>query len=527
MTRHGWPLMVAGALVLASAAATGTAARVTTAPRTGSGAAALSPCASSDNGWPDLQSVTLSPNTLDVRRRAAWLTITATATDDGGPGPATGVRAVDVGLTGGLGLGLVVELARQDDGTWRGRVPVPRGTRPGTHTVQYVRVRDGSGFGNQRDYSTADLREMGQPVDVEVVSRRDRRGPQLQSLSLSRSSVDLDRSAQTVRVTARVTDNLAGTDVVAMETDVGHTALRLHRGTRLDGTWTGKLRIPRWSWTGGSPYPLFFVLRDRVGRDRSIYSDELVSRGLPSRLTVTSSRKDTTDPRLRRVTAEPATVDVTAGDAEVEVTLRATDDRSGIVAPHVWSDRMRRTSGTARDGVWRASLSIDSCTGRSGSVRPQVVVFDRANNRATARASVTIVNNKDIRAPGVRDVEPFRASPAAPVTFTFTEDVTGISSVSAPVRRTEPGLGFGTGEPPTAEAGTWTCATSAGAPADCASDPVRSATWTPTQPLTTGQSYGVDFNPEHVLDVRDLAGNPIDPDLRYEDEFAPFWTVQP
>lgn len=244
-------------------------------------------------------------------------------------------------------------------------------------------------------------------------------------------------------------------------------------------------------------------------------------------LTVTSSNKDTADPRLRRVTAEPATVDVTDGDADVALTLRADDDQSGIAWASVWSDRMERTAGTARDGVWRGSILVDSCTFRSGSIRPQLVVFDRANNRVTARTSITIVNDKDIKAPGVRDVEPFRVSPAEPVTFTFTEDVNGISSVSAPVRPTEPGMGFGTGDPPPAEAGAWTCTSSAGAPADCVAGAVRTATWTPSQPLRPGQSYGVDFNPEHVLEVRDRVGNPMDLLLRYEDEYAPTWTVDP
>jgi hypothetical protein len=193
--------------------------------------------------------------------------------------------------------------------------------------VQYLRLRDGTGFsGSVRGYSAADLRGMVQAIEVDVLSSRDRHGPQLQSLSLSKTSVDLSRSALTIRVRARVTDDIAGTDLVGVQTDVGHTELRLHRGTRLDGIWTGKLRGPRWSFTGGSPCQVFAILRDRVRKDRLIYFDELAERGFPSMLTVTSSRKDTADPRLRRVTADPATVDVTAGDAEVVITVRADED---------------------------------------------------------------------------------------------------------------------------------------------------------------------------------------------------------
>ena len=48
-----------------------------------------------------------------------------------------------------------------------------------------------------------------------------------------------------------------------------------------------------------------------------------------------------------------------------------------------------------------------------------------------------------------------------------------------------------------------------------------------TEPSTTRSEGSSPERDDLVLDVRDLAGNPIDPDLRYEDEFAPFWTVQP
>ena len=57
-------------------------------------------------------------------------------------------------------------------------------------------------------------------------------------------------------------------------------------------------------------------------------------------------------------------------------------------------------------------------------------------------------------------------------------------------------------------------------PVDRATGVVPTATWTPSQPLTPGQS-GPGFNPELVLDVLDLAGNPIHTDLRHEDEYAP------
>jgi hypothetical protein len=74
--------------------------------------------------------------------------------------------------------------------------------------------------------------------------------------------------------------------------------------------------------------------------------------------------------------------------------------------------------------------------------------------------------------------------------------------------------------------GGWACSSASGAAVDCGSGPLRSATWTPAAPLTPGASYGVDFNPEHILDVRDPSGNPLDPSLRLEDEYAPTWQIK-
>ena len=48
-----------------------------------------------------------------------------------------------------------------------------------------------------------------------------------------------------------------------------------------------------------------------------------------------------------------------------------------------------------------------------------------------------------------------RVTARTSITFVNDKDVTGISSVSTPVRRTDPRFGFGTGDPPPAEVGTW------------------------------------------------------------------------
>jgi hypothetical protein len=220
-------------------------------------------------------------------------------------------------------------------------------------------------------------------------------------------------------------------------------------------------------------------------------------------------------------------VDVTTADGPVAVQFRATDGIAGVGEPvSVWTQPARRISGTRHDGVWRRTILIDGCVFSGGQEQFEVVVFDRVGHRAAARTTITVVNNnRDLTPPYLSAVEPASAGPTESVSFVFNEDVTGVSDASAPVRSTEAGMGFSTGVPPPAQPGAWACTSANGVPVDCATGSLRRATWTPHVALTVGQSYGVDFNPEHILDVLDLAGNPIDPLLRHEDEFAPTWTV--
>jgi hypothetical protein len=367
---------------------------------------------------------------------------------------------------------------------------------------------------------------LGATARFQVVSTADRRAPRLRWLRMSSTSVDLTGGPAHVRIRARVTDDLAGTADVHLEVGIGHATITLRHGTRRDGVWAGKLTIPRWSETVNSPYQVFVSLQDRAGNDRSVYWDKLQSRGLPAMLTVTSRRIDREDPRITALTASPTAVDLTAGSRSVTVTVHARDQVSGVVAPQLlFLQTMSRIAGDRHRGVWRATATLDACFTGTREMRLPVHVSDRAGNRTRAITALSVVNHNDIRPPAPRTVTPELAGPTDPVTFAFTEDVVGLSSASAPVRPAYPGSAFGFAEPPPSVPGTWSCVSAAGAAIDCWSGPLRRATWTPAAPLAPGKSYGVDFNPEHILDVTDPAGNPLDPSLRLEDEFAPTWQI--
>ncbi len=485
---------------------------------------ALSSCYTSDNGFPDLEGVSVGPSSLDVRRRDRWLTVTARPIDDGGPGPATGITEVGVYLRG---LDSPT-MKPQEDGTWVGRVRVPRGVKPREYWVSNVRLRDGADriLGHVRDFnfSRAQAERLG--AAVQVTSTRDRTAPRLRWLKASTTAVDVTNGAAHIRVQARVTDDATGVLSAGLATDLAVSGqLRLKTGTHLDGVWGGTLTVSRWMRSPNLISNIMFGATDRAGNEQLVGSEELANRGMPSTLTVTTRRPDRDDPRLARVSLTPTAVDLTGADRSVTVTVHA-NDQSGIGDTFFFLRPMHLVAGDRYRGVWQRTVRLDHCVWGTRDVRLEVVLFDRAGNRVAVRPTISIVNRNDLRPPYPSLVGPDERGPSDPVTYRFTEDVVGVSGASAPVRPTELGAAFGHGDPPPAVPGTWACRTAAGTPADCVAGPVRTATWTPDAPLTPGQSYLPDFNPEHVLDILDLAGNPLDITVRLLDEEAPTWRIR-
>jgi hypothetical protein len=112
--------------------------------------------------------------------------------------------------------------------------------------------------------------------------------------------------------------------------------------------------------------------------------------------------------------------------------------------------------------------------------------------------------------PGASVRDTYLVPLAGPLVVEFTEDVVGIDSSSAIVHA-------GTFNrhsyhyAPTIEPGAWSCTDPNGATVDCVVGPVRTAQFHPSSPLVAGVDQTVVFNPEHVLAVTDLSGNPFLP----------------
>lgn len=470
----------------------------------------LSDCVSADNGDPVLSGLELSPASVDVRRRAGWVTIRVMAADTGGPGPATGLAQVRVEVNNpkGGGWGSVL-LQPEASEVWVGRFRVPRGAPPGEWRVSGVHLTDE--VGQSRTVYRQDLDSRGMPRRFTVVSAQDRKAPVVSSFTVSRQTVDVRTARRNVTVSARVRDNAAGVSYLSVSLRLPNRSLfgvDLVRvaGNLRDGVWRGTLRLPPDARSGR--YGWSVQVQDKVRRMRELSAVDLVPLGSGGAVNVVGYR-DSTDPVVSEASVDRSEIDVRDGDQDVTFRARVRDAESGVLFVGVRGVKQRAgrlVSGTVRDGVWETTVTFERCRSRSSDYRAQAFARDRAGRWGEGALPAVAVVAGDHQVP-VADVPsvPLPAGGALPVTF--GEDVVGLTEQSAVMVRWN---GYpASGEP---LAGSWSCADAQGSSVDCLTGPLRSARFVPAAPLDQGASYALVLNPERVLSLTDLAGNPFDRD---------------
>ena len=471
--RPGWLVVLAACLVAPATVAL-------TAAGPAAAAVPLSACASADNGLPTVTGTTLTPPVVSTSTGPGAVDVSATVTDTGGPGAASGVAQVSVQLVGPAGRQLPerpLRMALSDAGTWEARVAIPVGTLAGNLAAGARRRRRG---GNS---TTARLDADTDPgAGIEVRGPADSVAPMLVGLRLDRHRLDTRQHAAVVQVTARVRSGLAQLRRVTVTAAAGRrfVTVPLHRVRSSAGasTWLGPLRIP--TWVGDGRWMLRVALVDRVGNVRQYSAANLATLGHRHHVDgslVVKSRVDRRQPTATGLTFTPPSVDVSTGDVQVQAAVRARDAASGVIGVQLRlfdpdnSDvmvdtRLMLTAGTALDGTWQAAATIPHCGAVPGTWNAQLLVTDRSGrvHHYFAGQPTLVVTNTDTVAPRV-----VRTSTAAglPV-LDFSEDVTGISAASAPVTSRADG---------SALPGTWRCDDVSAAPVSCASGAVRRATY--------------------------------------------------
>jgi hypothetical protein len=477
-----------------------------------------------DNGDPVLKTFDFSPRVVDSRNGAQTMTFTATAADTGGPGAPTGV-------TGGV---VRVSYDNSDSENWTLSAPLKpdgAGALKATLTIlpgfksgtRWVSMRLEDAVGNATIYRTADLEQMGLPTTFTATTTPESQAPSVRSVRLSSATIDTRRHARTLTLRIRATDDSGIATMRAwlwgspIRATTAHP--RLISGTPANGTWLGRIRVPRWQ--GNSIAKLAIEMTDVVGRFRLMGPKVLKAIGQPGTVRIVS-REDTEAPKLRLRSVTPRSLDVRTGAHAVTVVARVTDrgsgtrrvslslhgPESGNGAASIDSD-LRRVSGTRYDGIWKGTATLPPCQAAPGKWRVTVSASDAANGDYLSAPEALTVANDDVLRPGATLlVDTVR--PAGPLTITFSEDVVGVNAENTLVH-----VGYNrrefAGDDPSPITGSWACRNAAAATVDCTAGPVRTAVFTPTSAMLPGTNHTLILNREHHLGLTDLAGNPYDP----------------
>ena len=211
-------------------------------------------------------------------------------------------------------------------------------------------------------------------------------------------------------VTARVTDDLAGTSFVSVtfrspgNSQFQQAFMQRISGNQFDGTYEGVVSIPEFSESG--VWTPSVSVQDLAGNFDSFSSPALTGLGFPTELTVTSI-EDTTAPQPTGITLTPAAVDVSAGPQVVNVALEITDNVSGVdlanqdlgdftitlVSPggiqrqRLSNRQFTLTSGDGLDGTWEADLTLPRFSEAGEWSIESVTLRDGVNNFVFLSAS--------------------------------------------------------------------------------------------------------------------------------------------
>jgi hypothetical protein len=476
----------------------------------------LNDCQNRDNGDPMVAAVQVDPSVVDVRQNPQTVTITVQATDTGGPGAASGLRKqgdVYVMHAGSESDAQFADLTREGD-VYVAKLRFPRGADPGTWGI-HIDLFDRAG--NDSRISPEDLEASGLTSTIDVVSFADTTHPRLVRFAFRPQHVDTRTGPKVITFTAKVTDRRSGVDAVSVlaQRRTGHSRTldaRLARVKSQPNVYRGRVIVPRYI-AGGRWGVTSVSMRDRVGNSAELNYAELGKAGFMRNFSI-RSRTDDGEPRMTAFSRTPAQLDVREADGKISITVKATDADSGVAS--VWVEWMypgydpytvgasavlHRVSGSARDGTWQGTATIQRCKPATTlRFNAQVYVKDRVG-RLRSREVLTASTVGLLY--GDHTFEHFHAGASSGlIRVDFDEPVSGLTDPSATIRQ---GTDPRDETPDPLVAGSWACS-STGASTDCKTGPVTEATFTPLGDLPPGEYY-VTLNPEHSLGVRDLAGN--------------------
>jgi hypothetical protein len=295
----------------------------------------------SDTTPPTLVSFSFSPTSVDVTAGPQSVTFTLGVTDD-----LSGVASAYIKLMSPSGKQSLEEtaysfFANPLNVTLQTTISIPQFSESGVWKVESISLFDL--VGNRATLSTTFLATMGFPTDLMVISIQDLTPPQLTSVSLTPSTIDVSNGPQTVTVNLGVKDALSGANFICnpscpglyVLSPSGHAqkgvvglGLALISGTPQNGMWQGKLTLPQFSEAGA--WSIFIGLADAAGNSSNLDSAALKAMGFTNTLNVKSVPSDGSPPNLAGFSFSPTFIDTSTGAQNVTLTFQLTDDLSGV-----------------------------------------------------------------------------------------------------------------------------------------------------------------------------------------------------
>jgi hypothetical protein len=373
---------------------------------------------------------------------------------------------------------------------------------------------------NTKPSPTSALERRGLPSTIDVESEPDTTSPVLRSFSFSQRTVDTRESKRLLWVEASATDSEAGVRRIGVRME-GYPTVVLDKVPTTESTYRGWLTVRQYS--AGTVRVRDVVVTDGIGNRDVVTFRELGAAGWPNLLTVLS-QQDRTVPQLTSFSLDPDTLDVRSANGEVTVTAEAHDTGAGVGGITVYLSgegafkgvNLHLASGTASVGTWTGILRLDRCKAVDGPWRVTMFVTDRAFNEHRYRhgqlRDLAFDSKVDVEANDVRQPFPWRvyhSERTGNVVVRFNEPVTGIDSDSLPLRPS------GSEHRRDWLDGSWACVDTQKLPSDCSTGEVFRAVFTPLEPQLEAAELVMLTNPEHVLSLTDLSGNPAEPRASY------------
>ncbi len=234
----------------------------------------------------------------------------------------------------------------------------------------------------------------------------------MRSVRLSSATIDTRRHARILTVRIRATDDSGIATIDAglsgsLRSSMAHA--RLVSGTTTNGTWLGRIRVPRWQ--GNSTAKLAIEVTDVVGRYRIFGSegtqgDRSAGHGAhPQPPGFGRSRNDVAigDPALTRPAYRRTRVTVTVrvtdrGSGVRRVSLSLYGPESGNGAGSI-DATFKRVSGTKYDGIWKGTATLPACEAFPGKWHLIVSAADATNFDSLSKPDWLAVENHDVLRP--------------------------------------------------------------------------------------------------------------------------------